>query len=213
MRLRHDPQAAPFVQEHSQVWLEGEASAWRGRWRRLFDAKPTAVLALEIGAGRGRFILDSAAAAPDTCFLGLELRAEMVMQAIERVKELPPNLHFLCLNAQLLPELFAPGEADILYINFPDPWPKSRHAKRRLTSLPFLQQYREILSPQGRLCFKTDNRQLFDWSLPNLREAGFELLRLDYQLSEENSGVMTEYERRFRRKGQPICFVEAGRGG
>lgn len=207
MRLRHDPAAAPFVAAHQRVLLESDAPAWRGQWRSLFGAEPSATLALEIGIGRGRFILGCCANQPDACFLGLELRAEMVMQTVQRVQELPPNLYLLQLNAQMLPELFESGELDVIYINFPDPWPKSRHAKRRLTSTEFLAIYRELLREQGEIRFKTDNQELFCWSLDNFRELGFRLTDVDRQLSEEKSGVMTEYEKRFRSKGQPIYYA------
>lgn len=213
MRLRHDPAAAPFVAAHERVLLENDAPAYRGKWRSLFGRGSEAFLALEIGIGRGSFILNSCRAEPDVCFLGLELRAEMVMQAIERVKQLPPNLYLLQLNAQLIAELFAPEELDAIYINFPDPWPKTKHAKRRLTSPEFIQLYKQVLRRSGEIRFKTDNEELFRWSLANFEQLGFCLKDVDTDLSEEDSGVMTEYEKRFRRKGQPIfyaCAVNAG---
>ena len=207
MRLRHDPAAAPFVAAHECVLSESDAPAYRGKWRSLFGREAGAKLALEVGIGRGLFILNSCAANPECCFLGLELRAEMVMQAIERVKELPPNLFFLQLNAQLLPELFAPGEIDTIYINFPDPWPKTKHAKRRLTAPEFLGYYRQVLRGNGDIRFKTDNLDLFQWSLGNFEQQGFYLSEVNYSLSEAESGVLTEYEKRFRKKGQPIYFA------
>ena len=207
MRLRHDPAAVPFVAAHDRVLREENAPAYRGKWRSLFQREQDAPLHLEIGIGRGRFILNTSLAQPDVCFLGLELRVEMVMQAIGRVKELPPNLYLLQLNAQLLPELFAPREIDVIYINFPDPWPKNKHAKRRLTSPDFLQIYRQVLSESGEIRFKTDNRDLFEWSLLNFEQYGFELSRTDRGLAEEDSGVISEYEKRFRTKGQPIYYA------
>ena len=194
---------------HERVLREDEAPAWRGKWRSLFGRTEDASLHLEIGIGRGRFILNSAKALPEVCFLGLELRAEMVMQAIERVKELPANLYLLQLNAQLLPELFAPGELDIIYINFPDPWPKTKHAKRRLTAQEFLQTYRQVLKDGGEILFKTDNEGLFEWSLQTFEQQGFRLSDVDRDLSEDDSGVITEYEKRFRNKGQSIYFARA----
>ena len=207
MRLRHDPAAAPFVAAHERVLLENDAPVWRGKWRSLFGREQDAPLHLEIGIGRGRFILKSCEARPEVCFLGLELRAEMVMQAIERVKELPENLYLLQLNAQLLPELFTPGEIDVIYINFPDPWPKTKHAKRRLTAPEFLQIYKQVLRDEGEIRFKTDNEELFEWSLLTFEQQGFRLRDVDHDLSEEDSGVITEYEKRFRTKGQPIYYA------
>ncbi|MBQ6535742.1 MAG: tRNA (guanosine(46)-N7)-methyltransferase TrmB [Firmicutes bacterium] len=192
---------------HERVLLENDAPVWRGKWRSLFGREQDAPLHLEIGIGRGRFILKSCEARPEVCFLGLELRAEMVMQAIERVKELPENLYLLQLNAQLLPELFTPGEIDVIYINFPDPWPKTKHAKRRLTAPEFLQIYKQVLRDEGEIRFKTDNEELFEWSLLTFEQQGFRLRDVDHDLSEEDSGVITEYEKRFRTKGQPIYYA------
>ena len=209
MRLRHDPAAIPFVTAHQRVLQEADAPAYRGKWRSLFGREQEAYLALEIGSGRGRFILNSCQAQPDVCFLGLELRPEMVMQTIGRVQELPPNLYLLQLNAKMLPELFAPEELDVIYVNFPDPWPKARHAKRRLTAPEYLSSCRQILKTGGEIRFKTDNQGLFEWSLPNFAEQGFTLAEVDADLSLERSGVVTEYENRFRRRGQPIYFLQA----
>ncbi len=205
MRLRHIPGAKEFVSAHPMVIEEEAALSYRGHWRQLFASDGD--LLLEIGMGRGRFIVSSALRAPETNFLGLELREEMVMDAIARVKQDIPNLRFLHANAGLLAEMFAQGELSRIYIHFPDPWPKSRHAKRRLTAVHYLEVYRKILARQGELLLKTDNRDLFEWSLVNFKECGFALEELDFDLQLENSGLTTEYERRFRERGLPIFFV------
>lgn len=203
--MRRVAGAKDFVSAHQSVLQENTAPAYRGQWRKLFDNE--ADIHLEIGMGRGRFIVSSAAAHPDVNYLGLELREEMVMDAISRIKQPLPNLRFLQLNADLLPELFSAGEVNRIYINFPDPWPKSRHDKRRLTAPRYLNIYQQILADDGELYFKTDNQELFEWSLANFADSGLDIVELNYNLPEALSGIMTEYERRFRASGQPIFFV------
>ena len=203
MRLRHIPGAAEAVAASPFVLDEKEGQEHRGHWRELFGND--APLHLEIGMGRGMFILAQAAANPDIDFIGLELREEMIMEALERVEAIPVNLRFLWVNAGVLPELFAPGEVDRIYLNFPDPWPKSRHAKRRLTAGSFLQQYADILSADGILRFKTDNADLFHWSRNSFSENGWEELSCTFDQPREEAGIISEYETRYRRKGIPIC--------
>ena len=205
MRLRNIPGAREFVAAHELVLNEKEAPAYFGKWGVFFAAAQP--LYLEIGMGRGRFLLASAKEAPDINFLGMEIREEMIMQALEKMEAPLPNLRFLHLNAALLPELFAPGEVHRIYLHFPDPWPKSRHAKRRLTALAFMERYLEILPSGGQLHFKTDNLGLFEWSLPNFTAAGFSLRQVSRDLPPEKTGVLTEYESRYRGKGQPIYFL------
>ncbi len=212
MRLRNIPGAKEFVSAHPLVFAEKAALACAGKWRQVFAQDGP--IHLEVGMGRGKFILNSALAEPEINFLALEIREEMVFNTIERMETMeiqPKNLRFLWLNAELLPEIFAPGEVERIYLNFPDPWPKSRHAKRRLTSQTFLERYHKILAPQGLLRFKTDNLPLFQWSLGNFRAAGWNLQDVDLDLPEEKSGVITEYESRYRRKGQPIYFLQASK--
>lgn len=126
-----------------------------------------------------------------------------------------PNLRFLCQDAARLPEFFAPGEIDRIYLNFSDPWPKDRHAKRRLTSKTFLECYRQVLSPFGRIEFKTDNRSLFDFSLEEIRLAGWNIdahtsdLHKDPVMNKGN--IMTEYEEKFSSLGNPIFKLIASR--
>ncbi len=203
MRLRHIPGAAEAVAASPFVLDEKEGQEHRGHWRELFGND--APLHLEIGMGRGMFILAQAAANPDIDFIGLELREEMIMEALERVEDIPVNLRFLWVNAGVLPELFAPGEVDRIYLNFPDPWPKSRHAKRRLTAESFLQQYAAILSADGILRFKTDNADLFHWSRNSFSENDWEELSCTFDQPREEAGIISEYETRYRRKGIPIC--------
>lgn len=212
MRLRNIPGAKEVVRASDLVWDEIAALSQRGHWQQVFPVVQP--LHLEIGMGRGLFLSTLSQSYPDINFLGLELREEMVMQTIQRLEDdLPPaNLRFLWLNASRLDELFAPGEVDHIYINFPDPWPKSRHAKRRLTAQPMLKVYRNILAPRGQLEFKTDNAALFDWSLENFLQTGWVVESVTHNLPLEQTKAVTEYERRYRNCGVPICSLTARKG-
>lgn len=204
MRLRRVPGTRERLQNYGHL-VVFKPIEQRGRWRQCFGNDNP--LCLEIGCGRGRFIVNSAGEFPEQNFIGLELREEMIMDSIDRLENTaPPNMKFIWENADLLPEIFAPGEVDIIYLNFSDPWPKRRHAKRRLTHINFLNEYKKILNPDGEIILKTDNRQLFDFSQQQLIEAGFRLYEVDYDypLKGAAGDVPTEYEMRFRRQGNPI---------
>lgn len=185
---------------------------WKGRWAEYFGAK--APLYVEIGMGKGKFITTLAGMHPEVHYIGVEKYASVLIRAVEKKKEREDlkNLTFLAVDAADLPEMFAPGEVDRIYLNFSDPWPKDRHAKRRLTSKEFLARYARFLKPGGELCLKTDNRALFDFSLEEAREAGWELTEVTYDLHHSPyaaDNVMTEYEEKFSALGNPICRMTA----
>lgn len=209
MRLRHDPAAAAFVAAHPMVLEEKDALTQRGHWAALFGND--APLCLEVGMGRGRFLAAAAAADAARNYIGLELHEEMILQALQRLPQdaALSNLRFVHANAALLPELFAPAELRCIYLHFPDPWPKARHAKRRLTAPQFLVSYHALLCPGGELRFKTDNAALFAWSLAHFAASAFEVVETADNLPEARAGVMTEYELRYRRQGVPIHFLRA----
>ncbi len=167
---------------------------------------------IEIGCGKGDFIVGTAAKEPDVNFLAVEKVSDVLMLAAEKVKKSElPNIRVCCVDAKELAEIFAEGSIDRIYLNFSDPWPKSRHEKRRLTYRTFLEIYKKILKPDGAVYFKTDNRGLFDFSLEEFKEFGMRLEKLTFDLhnSEYMEGnVMTEYERRFSSMGVPINRVE-----
>lgn len=178
----------------------------KGKWKEQFGND--APLHVEIGMGKGKFITTLAELHPEINYIGVEKYASVLIRAIEkrREKELP-NLIFLSVDAVDLPEMFDRNEIDRIYLNFSDPWPKERHARRRLTSREFLARYEQFLKPEGEICFKTDNRPLFDFSLEEAKEAGWELTDVTFDLhhSEFMEGnVMTEYEEKFSAKGNPI---------
>ena len=170
---------------------------------------------IEVGMGKGQFITSLAALHPEINYIGIEKYSSVLIRAIEKQEDLQlSNLKFLRFDAEYLPDIFAPGEIAHIYLNFSDPWPKDRHAKRRLTSTRFLERYNNILTPEGRVMFKTDNKDLFDFSLEQVEEAGWILENHTYDLhhSEYNEGnVMTEYEEKFSAKGNPICRLVAYR--
>lgn len=163
---------------------------------------------LEIGCGKGGFICEMAVQNPDRFFFAVELCTDALITALERAKrDEIPNLRFINLNANNLCEYFHKGDVEVIYLNFSDPWPKSGHKKRRLTYRSFLEIYRSILTEDGKLCFKTDNRPLFDFSLEEFSESGWKLdsVTNDLHRSEFNStNIMTEYEKNFSEKGIPI---------
>lgn len=209
MRLRRVPGTRERLQNYGHLVVFQPISQ-KGKWHECFGNNNP--LCLEIGCGRGRFIVNSAKEFPEKNFIGLELREEMIMDSIDRLdNKAPENMKFIWENAELLGEIFEQGEIDILYLNFSDPWPKKRHAKRRLTHIGFLNIYKKILNPTGCIVLKTDNENLFDFSQQQLIEAGFRLCEVDYNypLKGVEGDIPTEYEMRFRRKGNPIYRLVA----
>ena len=170
-------------------------------------------LRIEIGCGKGDFIVGTAAKEPDVNFIAIEKVSDVLMLAAEKVKRSElSNVRVCCVDAKELADIFDEGSIDRIYLNFSDPWPKSRHAKRRLTYKDFLAVYKKILKKDGAIFFKTYNRGLFDFSLEEFRDFGMSTQKLTYDLhnSEYMDGnVMTEYERRFSSMGVPINRVEA----
>ena len=206
MRLRKIPGADEAVAAHEKCFDTTAAAA--GDWR---EQVPSGLpVRIEIGMGKGRFITTLAAQNPSYFYIGIERYESVLFRALQKYEETPlPNLLFFCIDAMDLGEIFRPGEVDRIYLNFSDPWPKERHAKRRLTSQAFLAVYDRILKPGGQLEFKTDNQDLFTWSLEQVTEAGWQLTAVTRDLHHDaamNAGnIMTEYEARFSAEGNPIC--------
>jgi len=173
---------------------------------------------LEIGCGKGDFILESAKRSPDKTFIAMEKIGDVAVKAMEKVKasETPiNNVKFIIGDAQNLTELFKKGDVAGIYLNFSDPWPKAKHAKRRLTYRKFLDIYKSILSDDGFIIFKTDNRGFFDFSVQEFAESGFELKSVVYDLHNsefKDENILTEYERNFSAKGfkinQLIAYIK-----
>lgn len=207
MRLRRLPQAEGVIGESPLVLDEKEAVP--GAWRALLGIDPQGVLNLEIGMGRGKFLTAACFKRPEEGWLGLEMRPEMHFMALQRLKGvLPPNLRFLWLNAAILEDIFDEEEIDNIYLPFSDPWPKVRHAKRRLTHELFLSQYQKILAPAGRIIFKTDNKDFYLWSKDSFLEHGWQILdESDDLKANPDNDIPTEYEERYRRRGLPIYYL------
>ncbi|MCD8011440.1 MAG: tRNA (guanosine(46)-N7)-methyltransferase TrmB [Lachnospiraceae bacterium] len=184
-----------------------EPEAYRGQGQSVFpEAQP---LHVEIGMGKGKFLTEMAQTHPDVNYLGIEKFSSVLVRAVQKQEVLAlPNLRLIRMDAENLLSVFAEGEVARIYLNFSDPWPKDRHVKRRLTSENFLRRYDVILAKEGRLEFKTDNRDLFDFSLDAIRDHGWRVLAVTYDLhhSELAEGnILTEYEERFSAQGNPIC--------
>ena len=179
MRLRNIPGADEAILNSEYCIKEPESK--KGNWQSVFSS--TQPLHIEIGMGKGRFIMDMAAAHPDINYLGIERYSSVLLRALQKMEETPmPNLKFICMDAADVTEVFAKDEVSRIYLNFSDPWPKDRHAKRRLTSTEFLSRYEKVLPPQGLVEFKTDNTPLFDFSLEQVKEAGWTLQAFTYDL-------------------------------
>ncbi len=205
MRLRNVKGSRETIAANEYV-VQNETEL-KGRWHEKFGNDNP--INIEIGMGKGRFIMDMAKLNPDINYIGIEKFSSVLVRAVEKQNEEQlPNLLFIRMDAENIENVFDKGEVDYIYLNFSDPWPKDRHAKRRLTSVQFLARYVNILAKDGGVTFKTDNRPLFDFSLEQVEEAGWTLDNKTYDLhnSEYASGnVMTEYEKRFSEMGNPIC--------
>lgn len=166
-------------------------------------------ICLEIGMGKGKFILEMALKYPNVNFVGVEKYSSVASVAIKRIREVrPANLKALIMDAINLSDVLA-GKVDTIYLNFSDPWPKERHAKRRLTSLNYLQSYDKLFKGQKHIIMKTDNDDLFQFSLESFKEYGYKIKRISYDLhSEALDNVETEYEEKFSKKGIKIKYVD-----
>ncbi|MBE6014759.1 MAG: tRNA (guanosine(46)-N7)-methyltransferase TrmB [Lachnospiraceae bacterium] len=214
MRLRNIPGAKEEV--FKSPYSITEPQTHKGSWREVFGNNNP--IYIEIGMGKGRFIIENAIKHPENNYIGIEKYPSVQIRAVQKLEKMEeiPNLKLLSLNAEILPEVFEKGEVKGIYLNFSDPWPKDRHSKRRLTSKEFLARYEEVLPDKGILEFKTDNKGLFEFSLQEIDEKGWALdaqtdnLHKDEAMNEGN--IMTEYESKFSKLDKPIykliCHVE-----
>lgn len=208
MRQRNKPWAKDKLNEYPQYVISSPQDH-KGKWDTVFEKNQP--LHIEIGTGKGRFITGMAKANPDINYIGIELADSVIVTALDRIiEEELPNVKLMNVNANDLEAFFGKGEVDRVYLNFSDPWPKTRHAKRRLTYKSFLQIYENILVDQGEIHFKTDNQGLFEYSLTSFSEYGLLLtyVSLDLHKSEYEGNIMTEYEEKFSNKGSRIYRCE-----
>lgn len=206
MRLKNVPGSREVIAENRFVLHNPEE--YKGKWSGVFGND--APLHIEIGMGKGRFLMDMAKLHPEVNYVGIEKYSSVLLRAIQKMEEEElPNVRFIRMDAEEITSVFGREEVERIYLNFSDPWPKDRHAKRRLPSRQFLARYNEILKKDGTIEFKTDNRLLFDFALEELEPAGWRAdavtfdLHGDEELAQGN--VMTEYEERFSSMGNPIC--------
>lgn len=203
MRMRKKPNLLPRMERCERVLIR-QPEEYRGKWRELLPH--AAGLRVEIGCGKGRFTCETAALHPDVLFVAVERVPDAMVIAMERAVDMGlSNVFFVDADAARLEEYFAPGEVDLIYLNFSDPWPANRQAKRRLTHEGFLRAYRSVLREQGEIHFKTDNHDLFEWSLFQFPKAGYLLREVTRDLHGKGvQGVMTDYEEKFHGQGLPI---------
>ena len=203
MRMRKKPNMAARLEACGELVVT-EPKERRGRWRELMPQARE--FRVELGCGKGRFTVGTAQAEPDVLFAAVERVPDAMVIAAERARELGlRNVFFMDADAADLGEYFAPGEVDRIYVNFCDPWPGARYAKRRLTHPGFLLRYRKVLKEGGQIHFKTDNHDLFEWSLFQFPKAGFGLSEVTRDLHGKGPvGVMTDYEEKFYNLGTPI---------
>lgn len=214
MRLRNIRGSREAIAGSEYVIHEEETRA--GSWHEIFGNDHP--IYIEIGMGKGKFIMELAKSNPGINYVGIEKYSSVLIRALEKMeKEEEPlaNLCFIRMDAENITKVFAKDEVARIYLNFSDPWPKDRHAKRRLTSKEFFSRYDQILIPDGRVEFKTDNRPLFDFSVESVKEAGWSLDTVTYDLHHDErlvqGNVMTEYEERFSAMGNPIHKLIASR--
>ncbi|MEF9942227.1 MAG: tRNA (guanosine(46)-N7)-methyltransferase TrmB [Lachnospiraceae bacterium] len=216
MRLRNIPRAEEIIGAHSAAIKEEKE--YRGKWTEVFQNKQP--IHIEIGMGKGQFILNLAKRNPAINYVGIERYSSVLLRALEKYDEHEyeelTNIRFICMDAHELDQVFALNEVDKIYLNFSDPWPKARHMKRRLTSKEFFELYDKVLAEQGQVEFKTDNRVLFDFSVEQLNTSDtWKITTCTYDLHQDKKmnvgNVMTEYEEKFSNLGHPIHKLIANR--
>lgn len=206
MRLRNIPGARDMIA--ASPWVVHKPEEYCGKWKSFFGNDHP--LHLEIGTGKGRFIMQLAQEHPEINYIGIEKYSSVLLRCLEKQQELElKNLIFIRGDAELINTYFAEGEIDKIYLNFSDPWPKERHARRRLPSSEYLRRYDLILVQGGTIEFKTDNRGLFDFAVEEVGQSVFEIAHITYDLHNDPvmsiGNIMTEYEEKFSKKGNKIC--------
>ena len=212
MRLRNVPGARETIIENQFSIQEPEQK--KGKWAEVFGNDHP--IHIEVGMGKGQFIIEMARRNPEVNYIGIEKYSSVLVRAVEKLEDFEQNnLRLIRMDAENIEEVFDKDEVDRIYLNFSDPWPKDRHAKRRLTSPDFMAVYDKILAADGMVEFKTDNKGLFDYSLEAIPEAGWTITAHTFDLHHDPvmcaGNVMTEYEEKFSSMGNPICKLIAMR--
>lgn len=206
MRLRNIRGSRDAIAESPFVVQNPEEQ--KGKWKEVFDNLQP--IRIEVGMGKGRFLYELARLNPQVNYVGIEKYSSVLLRALQKMESEPlPNLRFIRMDAEDIADVFGEEEIDRIYLNFSDPWPKDRHAKRRLPSKEFLARYDKFLKRDGILEFKTDNRELFDFALEQLPLAEWEAQQVTFDLHHDEQmmqgNIMTEYEEKFSAQGNPIC--------
>ncbi len=207
MRMRKKPNLEPRMEACAQ-WQVKDPAAMQGSWRKL---KPDcAALWVEVGCGKGKFTVETAQANPDVLVIAIERCREAMVMAMEKARDMQlSNVFFVDMDVANMEGCFAFGEIDRLFINFPDPWPRSKNAKRRLTYRTFLRLYSRVLKDGGEIHFKTDNAKLFEFSLEEIELVGLPMQNVTRDLHANGIvGIMTGYEEKFHAMGTPINRCE-----
>lgn len=212
MRLRNIPGSREMIAENQ--WCVQEPELQKGCWNEVF--KNNNPLHIEIGMGKGQFLMKMAGRNPNVNYVGIEKYSSVLLRALQKMEEHPlENLKFIRMDAETITSVFGSHEVSRIYLNFSDPWPKDRHAKRRLTSKEFFSRYNQILTADGHVEFKTDNEALFDFSLEQIALAKWHLDACTRDLHHDSNmnvgNIMTEYEQRFSAMGNAILKLIASR--
>lgn len=207
MRLRNIKGSRDRIQSEEKAMDTPKEN--KGKWHELFNNKNP--IHIEIGMGKGAFITQLANENPNINYVGIEKYSSVLIRAIEKLPSIQnSNLYLIRMDAEEIEDIFDKKEVEQIYLNFSDPWPKDRHAKRRLTSKEFLARYHNFLTQEGRVIFKTDNRSLFDFSLSQIAIANWKIDNITFDLHHSNyleGNIMTEYETKFVALGNPINRV------
>ncbi len=205
MRLKNVTGSREVIAE--SPYVVHDETSHKGKWKEYFENQNK--IEIEIGMGKGQFLMTLAKQNPQINYIGIEKYSTVLLRAIQKMEENPlPNVRFIRMDAEYICDVFAQEEVSRIYLNFSDPWPKDRHARRRLPSREFLRRYDQILVSDGVVEFKTDNQGLFAFALDEIEPAGWKLCAMTHDLhqdAEMNAGnVMTEYEEKFSEIGNPI---------
>ena len=206
MRLRNVKGAKEIINNSKYIILDYEK--YKGKFNEIFDNDNP--ICIEIGTGKGKFIKSLALSNPNVNYIGIEKYDSVLVRALEKVEnEEINNLRFLRMDATEISDVFD-KEIDTIYLNFSDPWPKARHANRRLTSMCFLKKYDNLFKDVKHIIFKTDNRHLFEFSVIEMTNYGYKIneLYLDLHSEDLTDNIMTEYEEKFSKKGMPIYKID-----
>lgn len=214
MRIRFNKNAENAIKKRADIVITNPTQL-KNKWRQSFFEKTHTdqPIRVELGMGKGQYVTEMALLNPEINFIGIDMRNELLYAAMRKVmeKQVEQNVFLILANIESITDMFGENEVNLFYINFCDPWPKARHSKRRLTHRSFLKKYIPLLVNGGEIIFKTDNEGLFDFSIPEFEAAGYEINEISRDLHKLNdpSNVMTEYEKKFSDKGQPIFRLRA----